>query len=313
MSFVELLAISERAANVAIVMGKKIAPMSLFPPTANAILYSDQLARRLGNLKNILAVYHIERLKGFVQQTMRQYIAMDVDALDTANNTSCSSALNAMEPEEIVERTVKAGKELLLQGISLFALVGDRVNEAFLLSNIGQLYRLQLHCQMYFTDFNLPYNPEKEKSYVLEINSFLFLLFIVNLFNHCLYYFNLQAIEHYQRALTTITDFRSTQFPLFESISKDLAGIYLTYAVRLQDNVQPGMIESHPEKMTVEIHEFLARAQSAYILIRDSVKCSPKMHSIADRCIIEIMFRFGKLFQRAMVTVQIFEVVLWIS
>ncbi|VDK83568.1 unnamed protein product [Onchocerca ochengi] len=288
MSFVELLAISERAANVAIVMGKKIAPMSLFPPTANAILYPDQLARRLGNLKNILAVHHIERLKGFVQraaqkgtklftdkETMRQYIAMDVDALDTANNTSYR-ALSAMEPEEMVERTVKAGKELLLQGISLFALVGDRVNEAFLLSNIGQLYRLQLHCQMYFTDFNLPYNPEKEKSYVLE------------------------AIEHYQRALTTIADFRSTQFPLFESISKDLAGIYLTYAVRLQDNVQPGMIESHPEKMTVEIHEFLARAQSAYILIRDSLKCSPKMHSLADRSIIEIMFRFGKLFQHAM-------------
>lgn len=53
--------------------------------------------------------------------------------------------------------------------------------------------------------------------------------------------------------------------------------------------------------MTVEIHEFLARAQSAYILIRDSVRCSPKMHYIADRSIIEIMFRFGKLFQHAAV------------
>ncbi|EJD76683.1 hypothetical protein LOAG_16442 [Loa loa] len=287
MPFVDLLAISKRAATVAIATGKKIAPMSLFPPTANAILYPDQLARRLGNLKNVLAVHHIERLKDFVQraaqkgtklftdkETMRQYIAMDVDALDTANDTSCR-AISIMEPEEMVEKTVKAGKELLLQGISLFALVGDRVNEAFLLSNIGQLYRLQLHCQMYFTDFNLPYDPEKEKNYVL------------------------QAIEHYQRALTTIADFRGTQFPLFESISKDLAGIYLTYAVRLQDNVQPGMIESHPEKMTVEIHEFLARAQSAYTLIRDSMRCSPKMHSVADRCIIEIMFRFGKLFQHA--------------
>lgn len=59
----------------------------------------------------------------------------------------------------------------------------------------------------------------------------------------------MQAIEHYQRALTTIADFRGTQFPLFESISKDLAGIYLTYAIRLQDNVQPGMKESHPEKV----------------------------------------------------------------
>lgn len=45
---------------------------------------------------------------------MRQYIAMDVDALDTANDTSCG-ALSAMEPEEMVERTVKTGKELLLQ------------------------------------------------------------------------------------------------------------------------------------------------------------------------------------------------------
>lgn len=54
-------------------------------------------------------------------------------------------------------------------------------------------------------------------------------------------------------------------------------------------------------KMTVEIHEFLARAQSAYALIRDSAKCSPKMHSLADRSIIEIMFRFGKLFQHAAV------------
>ncbi|CAG9540507.1 unnamed protein product [Cercopithifilaria johnstoni] len=285
--FVELLAISERAAAVAIATGKKIAPMSLFPPTANAILYRDQLARRLGNLKNVLAVHHIERLKGFVQraaqkgaklftdkETMRQYVAMDIDTLDTSNDTSCRS-LSTMEPEEMVERTVKAGKELLLQGISLFVLADDRVNEAFLLSNIGQLYRLQLHCQMYFTDFNLPYDPVKEKNYVLE------------------------AVEHYQRALTTIADFRGAQFPLFESISKDLAGIYLTYAIRLQDNVQPGMIESRPEKMTVEIHEFLARAQSAYILIRDSVKCSPKMHSIADRSIVEIMFRFGKLFQHA--------------
>ncbi|KAL3986002.1 hypothetical protein ACH3XW_40985 [Acanthocheilonema viteae] len=287
MPFVELLAISERASAIAIAMGKKIAPMSLFPPTANAILYADQLARRLGNLKNVLAVHHIERLKGFVQraaqkgtklftdkETMRQYIAMDVDALDIANDPSCKS-LSAMEPEEIVEKTVKAGKELLLQGISLFALVDDRVNEAFLLSNIGQLYRLQLHCQMYFTDFNLPYDPEKEKNYVLE------------------------AIEHYQRALTTIADFQGTQFPLFESISKDLAGTYLTYAIRLQDNVQPGLRESYPEKMTIEIHEFLARAQSAYILIRDSVKCSPKMHFVADQSIIEIMFRFGKLFQHA--------------
>lgn len=54
--------------------------------------------------------------------------------------------------------------------------------------------------------------------------------------------------------------------------------------------------------MTVEIHEFLARAQSAYTLIRDSVKCSPKMHFVADRSIIEIMFRFGKLFQHASVS-----------
>ncbi|KAM3716409.1 Erythroid differentiation-related factor [Dirofilaria immitis] len=287
MPFVELLAISERAANIAIATGKKIAPMSLFPPTANAILYPDQLARRLGNLKNVLAVHHIERLKGFVQraaqkgtklftdkETMRQYIAMDVDALNTANDISCTTS-SIMEPEEMVDRTVKAGKELLLQGISLFASVGDRINEAFLLSNIGQLYRLQLHCQMYFTDFNLPYDPEKEKSYVLE------------------------TIEYYQRALTTIADFQGTQFPLFESISKDLAGIYLTYAIRLQDNVQPVMMGSHPEKMTIEIHEFLARAQSAYTLIRDSLKCSPKMHSMANRSIIEIMFRFGKLFQRA--------------
>uniref|UniRef100_A0AAF5PSW9 Erythroid differentiation-related factor 1 n=3 Tax=Wuchereria bancrofti TaxID=6293 RepID=A0AAF5PSW9_WUCBA len=287
MPFVELLAISERAADVAIATGKKIAPMSLFPPTADAILYPDQLARRLGNLKNILAVYHIERLKGFVQraaqkgtklftdkETMQQYIAMDVNALDTTNDTSCK-VVSVMEPEEMVERTVKAGKKLLLQGISLFGLVGDHVNEAFLLSNIGQLYRLQLHCQMYFTDFSLPYDPEKEKNCVLE------------------------AIEHYQRALTTIADFRGAQFPLFESISKDLAGIYLTYAVRLQDNVQPGMIQSHPEKMTVEIHEFLVRAQSAYTLIRNSVRCSPKMHYAADRCIIEILFRFGKLFQHA--------------
>ncbi|VDK70476.1 unnamed protein product [Litomosoides sigmodontis] len=285
--FVELLAISERAAAVAIATGKKIAPMSLFPPTANAILYPDQLARRLGNLKNVLAVHHIERLKGFVQrvaqkgiklftdkETMRQYIAMDADTLDTANDTLCRS-LNSMEPEEMVERIVKTGKELLLQGISLFSLVNDRVNEAFLLSNIGQLYRLQLHCQMYFTDFNLPYDPQKEKNSVME------------------------AIEYYQRALTTVTDFRSTQFPLFESISKDLAGIYLTYAIRLQDNVQPGMVVSDRAKMTVEIHEFLRRAQSAYALIRDSAKCSPKMHSSADRSIIEIMFRFGKLFQHA--------------
>ncbi|MCP9257062.1 hypothetical protein DINM_000303 [Dirofilaria immitis] len=276
MPFVELLAISERAANIAIAT----APMSLFPPTANAILYPDQLARRLGNLKNVLAVHHIERLK----ETMRQYIAMDVDALNTANDISCTTS-SIMEPEEMVDRTVKAGKELLCSsrvdfmsiqnGISLFASVGDRINEAFLLSNIGQLYRLQLHCQMYFTDFNLPYDPEKEKSYVLE------------------------TIEYYQRALTTIADFQGTQFPLFESISKDLAGIYLTYAIRLQDNVQPVMMGSHPEKMTIEIHEFLARAQSAYTLIRDSLKCSPKMHSMANRSIIEIMFRFGKLFQRA--------------
>ncbi|EJW77133.1 hypothetical protein WUBG_11959 [Wuchereria bancrofti] len=251
--------------------------MSLFPPTADAILYPDQLARRLGNLKNILAVYHIERLKGFVQQTMQQYIAMDVNALDTTNDTSCK-VVSVMEPEEMVERTVKAGKKLLLQGISLFGLVGDHVNEAFLLSNIGQLYRLQLHCQMYFTDFSLPYDPEKEKTAFWRL---------------------IWAIEHYQRALTTIADFRGAQFPLFESISKDLAGIYLTYAVRLQDNVQPGMIQSHPEKMTVEIHEFLVRAQSAYTLIRNSVRCSPKMHYAADRCIIEILFRFGKLFQHA--------------
>uniref|UniRef100_A0A915Q0F1 KIF-binding protein n=1 Tax=Setaria digitata TaxID=48799 RepID=A0A915Q0F1_9BILA len=287
MPFVELLAISERATTVALAMGKKIAPMSLFPPTANAILYPEQLARRLGNLKNILAVHHIERLKGFVQrtaqkgaklftdkETMRQYIAMDIDALETANGTYCKG-LNSMEPEELVEGTVKAGKNLLLQGISLFASVDDRINEAFLLSNIGQLYRLQLHCQMYFTDFSLPYDPEKEKNYVLE------------------------AVEYYQRALTTITDFRSTQFPLFESISKDLAGIYLTYAIRLQDNVQPGIMENHLQKIAVEIREFLARAQSAYTLIRDSSKCSAKMHYIADRSIIEIMFRFGKLSQRS--------------
>lgn len=46
--------------------------MSLFPPTANAILYPDQLARRLGNLKNVLAVHHIERLKGFVQRAAQK-------------------------------------------------------------------------------------------------------------------------------------------------------------------------------------------------------------------------------------------------
>lgn len=39
---------------------------------------------------------------------------MDVDTLDTANDTLCRS-LNAMEPEEMVEKIVKAGKELLLQ------------------------------------------------------------------------------------------------------------------------------------------------------------------------------------------------------
>lgn len=55
------------------------APMSLFPPTANAILYPDQLARRLGNLKNVLAVHHIERLKGFVQRVAQKGIKLFPD------------------------------------------------------------------------------------------------------------------------------------------------------------------------------------------------------------------------------------------
>lgn len=46
---------------------------------------------------------------------------MDVDALETANDTSCRS-LSAMGPEEMVERTVKAGKELLLQVLYIILL-----------------------------------------------------------------------------------------------------------------------------------------------------------------------------------------------
>ncbi|VDN03422.1 unnamed protein product [Thelazia callipaeda] len=260
MPFHELLTISERAANIAISMCEKIAPMSLFLPTANAILYREELSRRL--------------------DTMQQYLAMDINVSDIKDDDNDEENCNISEPEKLVKRTVKTGKELLLQGISLFNSVNDHVNEAFLLSNIGQLYRLQLHCQMYFTDFNLPYDPEKEKYCVL------------------------QAIEYYQQALTAVDELQSIQIPLFESISKDLAGTYLTYAIRLQDNVQPGLVNSGSQKLAVEIREFLVRAQSAYTLIRDSSKCSPKMRFMADRSIVDILFRFGKLAQHGLVGVQ---------
>lgn len=78
----------------------------------------------------------------------------------------------------------------------------------------------------------------------------------------------MQAIEYYQRALTTVADFRGTQFPLFESISKDLAGIYLTYAIRLQDNVQPGMVVSHPAKVILPIIVDWVKECGTLILIR---------------------------------------------
>lgn len=46
--------------------------MTLFPPTADAILYQEQLARRLGNLKNCLAMHYIHCLKGFVQRAAQK-------------------------------------------------------------------------------------------------------------------------------------------------------------------------------------------------------------------------------------------------
>lgn len=59
-------------------------------------------------------------------------------------------------------------------------------------------------------------------------------------------------------------------------------------------------------QLSIEIREFLARAQSAYTLIRDSSKCSPKMNNLAEQFIVEIMFRYGKLAQQTMVTAVLF-------
>lgn len=152
---------------------------------------------------------------------------MEVGELDIGDVADHKDG-NTMDPEQLIEKTVEFGKELLLevlliylldckwfhksyspcnnvflanytlfavklwnrrnqlnrplpllshkrfQGVSLFNSFEDRINESFLLSNIGQFYRLQLHCQMYFTDFGAPYNPEKEKNSVLQVSLALF-------------------------------------------------------------------------------------------------------------------------------------------
>ncbi|VDK32346.1 unnamed protein product [Gongylonema pulchrum] len=162
------------------------------------------------------------------------------------------------------------------QGVSLFHSVKDHINETFLLSNLGQFYRLKLLCQMYLADYGEPYKPEKEKSTVLE------------------------AIDFYQQALACATGFKGTEFPLFESISKELAGTYLTYAVRLQDNMGKLLECGDFQKLTSEVHEFLSRASAGYEYIRNSSKCSTSIVVLADQLVVEIMFRYGKLAQQSM-------------
>lgn len=81
---------------------------------------------------------------------MRQYIAMDVDALGI-DDASCK-AVSAMEPQEMVDRTVKAGKELLLQVLHEIVIISKFWAFSLLAgSDYLGLYYFSIHASIIFS------------------------------------------------------------------------------------------------------------------------------------------------------------------
>ncbi|VDN55808.1 unnamed protein product [Dracunculus medinensis] len=270
----EQIEIAQRAANVAITLVKKIAPLSLFPPTASAIIFENELLRRIGNLKNCLGIQYTERLKTFVNRTTKLSVSHEKETLSQifAVDLDLFGLDNSMPPEVLISQVVNSGKQLLEEGVGYFRLSGDQINESLLLSNIGQLHLLQFHAIVNSTHFSQEYNSDLEKQAAIL------------------------AIEYYQSALTCASNLKQIAFPIFESISKDLASLYFSYASRLQD-VQA----KNKSDVAMEVREYLTRALYAYTLVRDSPKSSAKARNNASRYIIEINYRLGSLLHHSSV------------
>lgn len=128
-----------------------LARIAQFEPTLNVIVDDVLLARRLGNLNNVIGIVHVDILKDAVLNGTRIYIYTFFSYIYLGllpEYTLGQLGIDQTQWEnddQIVEHIVDRGIDYLKRGIQLFHSVADAANEALLYSNCGQLCRLRFH------------------------------------------------------------------------------------------------------------------------------------------------------------------------
>uniref|UniRef100_F1KR35 Erythroid differentiation-related factor 1 n=1 Tax=Ascaris suum TaxID=6253 RepID=F1KR35_ASCSU len=267
----KLLHISERLYETAIGKAKKNAPLSLFPPTASAILQLPELAKRCGGVSNLLGMRAIAQLQSFLAKVAPvapsnadTEIAKAALAQFLAVEHGVQSAVT-MTTEAICRKTFAIAKNYFTQAHAMFGISGDRFNEARMLGNLGQLHYLLMNCVAVTTDSSSESLCRKERLIAVD------------------------ARRYYEGAYELACANRNAgDAEFYEFICKDFGNTCCLYARVLQER----MLESNDfVKVARECEDYIARAITVYGDAISWEGCREKMRCFFIRKNIEALYR----------------------
>ncbi|VDM40323.1 unnamed protein product [Toxocara canis] len=267
-SVCKLLHISERLYETAIGKAKKNAPLSLFPPTASAILQLPELAKRCGGVSNMLGMRAIAQMQSFLAKVAPSNTDIEIAKAAIAQFLAVEHGVHSattMTAEAVCRKTFAIAKNYFNQALSMFGLSGDRFNKARMLGNLGQLHYLLMNCIAVTADSNSESLCRKERPIAVD------------------------ARRYYEEAYDMACANRSAgDVEFYEFICKDFGNVCCLYARVLQER----MFESADfVKVARECEDYIVRAVTVYSDAIAWKGCHDKMRIFFIRKNIEALYR----------------------
>uniref|UniRef100_A0A0M3K939 Erythroid differentiation-related factor 1 n=1 Tax=Anisakis simplex TaxID=6269 RepID=A0A0M3K939_ANISI len=244
------------------------ANLTLFPPTASAILPVCELAKRCGSVNNMFGMRAIKQIQSYLTKVTPSDADNELAKAAIAQFLAIEHGVQSattMTSEAICRRIFAIAKNYFLQAYSMFDMSSDNFNKARMLGNLGQLHYLMMNCIAVTTDSSGDSLYRKERPFAVE------------------------AKRYYETAYEAASKNRQLgDNEFYEHICKDFGNVCCLFATIIQEKSTDFL------KIGRECEEYLWRAIRVYEDAIEWEGCGAEMRVFFIRKTIEALYRSNR-------------------